>query len=134
MTKILKKIERASLAYQAAFFVGVLCASTEAEAATANSFSSIARNITTSIEELPGLVTGISYMMGLLLGVLGILKLKDHVENPTQTAMKDGAIRLAAGGALFGLPIVFESMLNTIGTTGHSVMPAQLNKIELRVK
>ncbi|MEZ5919460.1 MAG: hypothetical protein R3D66_06035 [Alphaproteobacteria bacterium] len=26
---------------------------------------------------------------------------KDHVENPTQTPIKDSAIRLAAGGALF---------------------------------
>jgi hypothetical protein len=72
-------------------------------------------------------------MLGLLLGVVGVLKLKDHVENPSQTALKDGAVRLAAGGALFGLPIVFESMLNTIGTTNASIEPAQLRKLELRV-
>jgi len=47
--------------------------------------------------------------------------------------MKDGAIRLAAGGALFGLPIVFESMLNTIGTTGAAVEPAKLKKVEFNV-
>jgi hypothetical protein len=69
-------------------------------------------------------------MMGLMLGVLGILKLKDHVENPSQTPMKDGAIRLASGGALFALPIVFEAMKNTIGTTNDSVSPAHLRAIE----
>lgn len=131
---MLKILNTKYLSAQAAFVVGMMSVPSVANAtAGGNDFSSIARNITTSIEELPGLVTSISYMMGLLLGVVGVLKLKDHVENPSQTALKDGAIRLAAGGALFGLPIVFESMLNTIGTTGTSVEPAALNKIEMRV-
>ncbi len=123
-----KTLKLNTLKFQAAFVVGLLSTASEAQAA-GNDWSDIARNITTSIEELPGLITGISYMLGLLMGVVGILKLKDHVENPTQTPMKDGAIRLAAGGALFGLPIVFESMLNTIGTTGTSIQPATLNKV-----
>ncbi len=131
---MLKVLKNKSLFYQAAFFAGVYSAPMQAHAATGKTFSTIARNITTSIEELPGLITGVSYMIGLLLGVMGVLKLKDHVENPTQTAMKDGAIRLAAGGALFGLPIVFESMLNTIGTTGASIHPAVLNKVDYTVK
>jgi len=127
-----KNLKFSSLRFQAAVTVGFLAAASDAQAA-GNDFSDIARNITGSIEELPGLVTAISYMLGLLLGVVGVLKLKDHVENPTQTPMKDGAIRLATGGALFGLPIVFESMLNTIGTTGASIEPAQLRKVEFRV-
>ncbi len=48
-------------------------------------------------------------------GVLGILKIKDHVENPSQTKLQDGAIRLVAGGGLFALPIVFEAMQGSIG-------------------
>ena len=127
---MLKVLGTKSLTFQAAFIVGLLSAASEAQAG--NDWSDVARNITTSIEELPGLVTGVSYMLGLLMGVLGVLKLKDHVENPTQTPMKDGAVRLAAGGALFGLPIVFESMLNTIGTTGTSVEPAILSKVQFR--
>ncbi|MEM7651101.1 MAG: hypothetical protein AAF204_03340 [Pseudomonadota bacterium] len=131
---MLKILNAKSLNFQAAFIVGLLSASSDANAAgVGNNWSDIARNITESIEELPGLITGVSYMIGLLMGVVGVMKLKDHVENPTQTPMKDGAIRLAAGGALFGLPIVFESMLNTIGTTGVNVEPAELNRVEFRV-
>ncbi len=121
------------LSIQAAATIGFFAYIDEAQAAGSNNFSTIARNITESIEELPGLVTSVSYMIGMLMGVVGVMKLKDHVENPTQTPMKDGAIRLAAGGALFGLPIVFESMLNTIGTTGLSVEPAKLKKVEFNV-
>ena len=41
--------------------------------AHANNFGSIAKNITSSIQNLPGLLTGLSYLFGILLGVLGIL-------------------------------------------------------------
>lgn len=127
-----KKLKYQSLKFQAALVVGLMTPASQAQAA-GNDWSDVAGNITESIEELPGMISGISYMIGLLLGVVGVLKLKDHVENPTQTPLKDGAIRLAAGGALFGLPIVFESMLNTIGTTGVDVTPATLNKVEFNV-
>jgi len=127
----MKALNTYTLKIQSAVLVGIMFASSDVQAG--NNFSDIARNINNSIEELPGLVTGVSYMMGLLLGTLGIMKLKDHVENPTQTPLKDGAVRLAAGGALFGLPIVFESMLNTVGTTSAGVEPAQLNRVMFNV-
>ena len=95
----------------------------------ANNFSNIAANITTSIQDLPGLLAALSYMFGILLGVLGVMKIKDHVENPTQTPLKDGAIRLAAGGALFALPILFEAMFETVGT-GTTVDAAKLKKVK----
>ena len=94
-----------------------------------NNFSNIAANITTSIQDLPGLLSALAYLFGILLGVLGVMKIKDHVENPTQTPLKDGAIRLAAGGALFALPILFEAMFSTVGT-GATVDAAQLKKVK----
>ncbi len=120
-----------AIRFQAVLMAAMVSGATAAHAG--NNFGDIARNITESIEELPGMITGICYMVGLLLGTMGVLKIKDHVENPSQTPMKDGAIRLAAGGALFSLPIVFESMLNTIGTTSAYVEPAKLRKVEFNV-
>ncbi len=119
----------------AAMTVGMLVASNEADAAAAaagNTFSKIAQNITTSTESIPGLLTGLAYLFGILLGVLGVMKIKDHVENPGQTPLKDGAIRLAAGGALFALPILYQSMFNTIGSDS-SVTAASLNKVKFNV-
>ena len=101
-----KLLNRSSLQLSAAVTVGLMMSSGSANAAAANggnTFSTIAQNVTTSIQSLPGLLTGLSYMFGIMLGVLGILKIKDHVENPQQTPLKDGAIRLAAGGGLFAL-------------------------------
>lgn len=121
----------------ASITTGLVMAANDAQAAAGNTFSTIAENINTSISSVPGLITGLSYLLGLVLGVLGVMKIKDHVENPQQNPLKEGAIRLAAGGALFALPILFDSMLNTInggGGTAATTKAATLNKVDFAVK
>ncbi len=119
----------------AAITLGLIVATSDSANAAApaagNNFSSIATNIAGSVGSLPGLISAIAYLFGVLIAVLGILKIKDHVENPTQTPLKDGAIRLAAGGALFALPIIMESMLNTIGADQKGADVAKVNKVIL---
>jgi ABC-type Fe3+ transport system permease subunit len=117
----------------AAITAGALMTSNSAFAAAGNNFSKISENIGTSIQSLPGMLSGLAYLFGILLGVLGVMKIKDHVENPSNTPLKDGAIRLAAGGALFALPILFEAMNNTIGS-GTQAGVATLNKVEFAIK
>src|SRR5690606_38659946 len=82
--------------------------------AHAMDFSDISENIVNSIANVPGLVTGLSYMLALIFGALGVLKLKQHVEDPRQATLKDSVVRFAAGGALFALPIVFDAMRTSI--------------------
>lgn len=103
---------------------------TAGDAHAGNNFSSIGKNIIESIESLPSLLAGLAYMFGILLAVLGIMKIKDHVENPGQTPLKDGSIRLAAGGALFAIPIVSEAMTTTIGSSTNAASTASLNAVE----
>jgi len=112
-------------------FAGIIAMRT-GEANAGNNFSNIAQNISTSTESIPGLLSALAYLFGILLGVLGVMKIKDHVENPTQTPLKDGAIRLASGGALFALPILFEAMSETIdaGGSGQTVTNAKLKKLQ----
>ena len=124
-----KKLARMSAVSAAAFTMGLL-SSTDAQA---NSFNTIAQNINTGVQELPGLLTAISYMMGMVFSVLGILKIKDHVENPSQTPLKDGAIRLAVGGGLFTIPIITEAMTNLLGS-GVAAKSAMLNKMQFSVQ
>ncbi|MFP4313786.1 MAG: hypothetical protein ACLFR0_05605 [Alphaproteobacteria bacterium] len=88
----------------------------------------VAENITTSARGIPGLITGLSFLFALLLGVTGILKLRDHVENPAQTPLRVPIIRFFAGGALLALPIVFEAARNSIGALGlFGLDPAMYN-------
>ena len=108
-------------------FAVTLVAAGDAHAGT--NFSTIAANINNSIVNLPFLLSSLAYMFGLLLAVLGIMKIKDHVENPGQTPLKDGSIRLAAGGGLFAIPIVSDAMLGTIGSSGSGNVQASLTAI-----
>lgn len=110
----------------AAFTLGMI-ATPDAAHAAANDFSKIAFNISKSIQDLPGLLAALSYLFGVLLAVLGIMKIKDHVENPSNTPLKDGAIRLLAGGALFTIPIISEAMFLTTGQ-GAAQEAAKLKK------
>mgnify|MGYP001232386043 CR=1 FL=1 len=118
------KLNKMTFAFLGLFAVTLVVA----DPAHANNFSSIAKNMTTSIASLPTLLAALSYLFGLLLGVLGVLKIKDHVENPGQTPLKDGAIRLAAGGALFAIPILYEAAKNTIGS-GTATSQASLTSL-----
>ncbi len=125
MLKLNKKMTRLG-AYTSASLVTGLMSATNADAA---SFTNISKNITDQIGGLPGFITAISYIMGTLFAVLGILKIKDHVENPSNTPLKEGAIRLAVGGGLFVVPLITEAMQNLVGTTGTGVDVQKMNNI-----
>ena len=109
--------------YVAAAFLGVLFFLGFSDTAFAGGFggglfanthegdlSAVSENIITSVEDMPGLLTAISYMVAILFGAQGILKLKDHVENPAQTPLKIALARFAIGGALLSTPIVYEAV------------------------
>lgn len=128
-----KKMKTSYYTMGAGMTAGILLGS-GGDAQAGNNFGNIAQNINTSIADLPGLLTALSYLFGILLAVLGILKIKDHVENPTQTPLKDGAIRLLAGGCLLALPILFEAMKNTLEPTAAAATEsAAVKKVKFNV-
>ncbi len=127
---MIKKLKYHMMSAGAATFIGLVSgvesafAQSSVGASGTPDFTTIVDNIEGSISGVPGLISGVSYMMGILLGVLGILKIKDHVEKPDNTPLQQGAIRLAAGGGLFALPIVYEAMRTTIGDNDSAVVDA----------
>lgn len=127
---MMKFLNKKTAQWSASFMVGMFAASGGAHAEGANNFGAIGENITESIASLPGLLSALSYLFGILLGTLGIMKIKDHVENPGNVPLKDGAIRLAAGGALFALPIIFEAMQDTIGSDGGPLAAQELMGVD----
>lgn len=89
-------------------------------AAAATNMGTLAENVTTSISQVPGLLTAVCYIFGIILVILGILKLKEHVEKPDQTPLKEAFIRLVIGGALFALPLLTEVAFNTVDNGSNS--------------
>lgn len=101
-------------------FGGVLMAGLlmSEQALAASSLGSVINNIVDSSNELPFLFSGFSYLCGLVLGIMGILKLKDHVESPNQVQIWDPIKRFIAGGAFLSLPFMAGVVQNTITNGG----------------
>lgn len=106
------------------FLLLTVLAITASDSALASDLSNVADNIAASSQAMPGLIAISAYMTGIILGVIGVVKIKDSVVNPQQTPLKEGVGRLLAGGALFALPIVYEAMYNTINGGGVSTFMA----------
>lgn len=101
---------------------------------TDQSFSTIFERVATSFGGLPGLIANFAYLMGIVFAIGGILKVKEHVEDPSRTQLKDGAMRLVAGGALFALPWVMSTMTATIGDSTANIGAPELNKAGFGVR
>lgn len=100
--------------------VGMMAHSGDAFAGGGTNFSTVADNITTSSAGLPNLISIVAYIAGIGFAVVGVFKLKQHVDQPAQHPMKDGLVRLGCGGALLALPFLIDAMVGTVsaGTTG----------------
>lgn len=101
-------------------------------------------NIVKSADQLPALISAIAYLLGIMLGVFGILKLKDHVLDPRQTPFAEPMKRFVAGGAFLALPMITEVVKNTIvgedpaeldmsGFAGFSSSPQGLDGMLVRM-
>lgn len=87
---------------------------TDAHAQSATTFADMARNIITAVSGSNNMISAVCWIGGAGLGVAGIFKLKNHVDNPAQTPMKDGLVRLGCGGALLAFPFIQAAMQGSI--------------------
>jgi hypothetical protein len=88
--------------------------SVEAYAGTATTIKTMTLNIIQAASSFQSLISTVCWIGGAGLGVAGIFKLKNHVDNPGQTAMKDGLIRIGAGGGLLAFPFIMNAMQGSI--------------------
>lgn len=77
--------------------------------------TSISAFRTDDLSAVPGLISGVAYAGGAVLGISGALKLKKHAENPAQNPMAPGIAHLLAGGGIAALP----SLVGTSSGTLH---------------
>lgn len=73
------------------------------------------------VNEVPDLVAFISYLGGTALAALGIVSLKQHVEQGgQQKPMKDGLAKLGFGGMLLALPTITNVMSGSTAAEGSN--------------
>lgn len=86
----------------------------------------IIESSTSEMSNVPTLISWVAYLAGAGLGMAGIFKLRQHVDSPAQTPMKDGLVRLAAAGALLSLPVIMSAMTDFVGgdNTASNSLPS----------
>lgn len=89
--------------------------------AYANTFDKVSGNLITSSGRVPQLISIAGYLIGAVFIVAGVLKLRQHVDNPGNAPLKDGLIRLGAGAALVATPALFNILRDsTVGSGGSA--------------
>ncbi len=81
-----------------------------------NSLGAVICSIWGSTLALPGFLTAVAYVFGIIVGIWGLLKIQDHVLNPQQTPIWDGLSRILVCAALFAFPTIISVTYNTIAT------------------
>lgn len=92
---------------------------TSAPVTSGQSLGDVISNTVKSFKTIPGFLSFIAYIFGVFLGFMGIMKLKDHVENPNQVQIWDPIKRFIAGGAFFALPTVARALQETVAKDGQ---------------
>ena len=128
LTNLIARPSKWSNRLAAAFVAGILM---QSEAYAGDGFSKITKNIVTSFDNVPSAISTLSYIGGIGFGVAGVIKLKQHVDNPQNAPLKEGLIRLIAGGGLLALPAVFDAMTGSIGTSGSTPSVITVNDLSL---
>jgi hypothetical protein len=82
------------------------------------------QNLVDSSKNITNMISTFAYILGAFLSVLGIMKIKQHVENPGNAPLKNGVIALACGGAALALPFI-QSMIQ------GSISNGNLNKVNI---
>lgn len=85
-------------------------------------------NTTKSVQDTPGLLSGLAYLFGIVMGVWGISKLYEHVQNPQQTPIWDSLKRFLAGGCFFALPMVMQVVRNTMYPSDAAATASNLGR------
>lgn len=85
----------------------------DAEAAN-TSLRNVTGNIATATGGLPNMISMFAYIAGIAFAVLGIFKIKQHVDAPANVPLAQGMTRLAVGGGFLSLPFMTKVMQGSI--------------------
>jgi len=98
------------------FASAVLSPHALAAAAGGDGFGSIAENVTGNLSGIAKLVSALSYLLGGIFGLLGLVKLYGYSQNPQQVqgGLKVPIVLIFLAGALVYFPSVISSSGNTI--------------------
>ena len=99
------------------------------EVGHAQNLTATTQALVAGLKDMPVIISGVSYLFGGLLVLGGANKLKMHAENPQQTPMSHGLVRIGMGGMIAGLPPFMGWVNNTLAIGNGNVGFKRLDRI-----
>jgi hypothetical protein len=99
------------------------------EPSHAQNMQTTAAAIVDAMKDLPTIISGIAYTFGGILVLGGANKLKMHAENPSQTPMSHGIVRIGVGGVIAGLPPFMAWVNNSMAIGNNRLGFKRMDKI-----
>lgn len=84
---------------------------------TTSNLGEVAAELSCETGSLPLLFTSVSYVLGVGFTIAGLMKMKEYVDDPDRSFMKDALIRLGVGACLILLPFVIRTSAESFGGT-----------------
>jgi hypothetical protein len=82
------------------------------------------------IANMPNIIAGIFYILGAIMIGTGLMKLKMHSENPTQTPLGHGLGRIGAGAGAVALPALAAWLNNSLAIGQNSATSQALGVVQ----
>ena len=83
-------------------------------------------------QNIPQFINIVCYIVGVVTVALGVIKLKQHIEQPTQHPLKDGVARVAFGALLLSLPFLLALGAQTMQGGQNSQTNPNLQKFNFQ--
>ena len=110
MKKLMSKLGMRTSAFIASGLISVV-----ASEAQATNLVSMVDSTGTNLASFPKLISAACYVGGAAFVGTGVMKVKQHVDNPGQTPLREGLVRLGAGGVLVAAPALTSVMQTSSG-------------------
>ena len=122
--------KKQALLFSASMLVMLVGLAVDANATTTG-LAKVGSQVGDQVGSLTDVVGAIAFVMGLVFGASGLLKFKQHAENPGQTPLMHAVGRLLVAGALVSLPALIGTSVGTMwtGATGTDAKGAALTGI-----
>lgn len=82
--------------------------------AAGETVATVANKVIQSIDSMPGFLSALSYISGIVLGIKGILKLKEHNESKGQVKLVIPIVLIASSAMLLALPTLMTVGIQTV--------------------
>lgn len=120
--------ECAGIIAKVAILAGIVAAAFP-EPLWAQNAQATTKAVVEALKDMPTIISGVSYIFGGMLVLGGANKLKMHAENPMQTPMSHGLVRIGVGGMIAGLPPFMGWVNNSLGVGNQGLGFKKLDKI-----